>query len=87
MLEDGEMDWHTATSPRSTSHGGRSCSGDGERRRFGGMRRQFEPAILQKDLQGVAASPFRVKHQWFLEQLGKIQLPWCEGHIRWVKQG
>jgi hypothetical protein len=35
-------------------------------------------------LVGVAAAPFRQKHLWFLEQVGKLQLPWSDGHIRLV---
>lgn len=36
----------------------------------------------EEDLVAVAALPFRRKHQWFVEQLSRLQLPWSGGHIR-----
>ncbi|POM73757.1 HECT E3 ubiquitin ligase, partial [Phytophthora palmivora] len=42
---------------------------------------EFPRATSYIDFESVAALPFKAKVRWFLKELGKIAVPWNEGHL------
>lgn len=42
---------------------------------------EFPRATSYIDFESVAALPFKLKVRWFLKELGKIAVPWDEGHL------
>ncbi|KAG3098656.1 hypothetical protein PI125_g15270 [Phytophthora idaei] len=42
---------------------------------------EFPRATSYIDFESVAALPFKAKVRWFLKELGKIAIPWDEGHL------
>ncbi|OWZ04868.1 HECT E3 ubiquitin ligase [Phytophthora megakarya] len=42
---------------------------------------EFPRASSYIDFESVAALPFKAKVRWFLKELGKIAVPWNEGHL------
>ncbi|RLN11178.1 hypothetical protein BBJ28_00014258, partial [Nothophytophthora sp. Chile5] len=42
---------------------------------------EFPRASSVIDFESVAALPFRAKVRWFLQEMGKVTVPWEEGHL------
>ncbi|ETP44797.1 hypothetical protein F442_08675 [Phytophthora nicotianae P10297] len=42
---------------------------------------EFPRATSYIDFESVAALPFKAKVRWFLKELGKVAVPWDEGHL------
>ncbi|KAE9015602.1 hypothetical protein PR003_g15581 [Phytophthora rubi] len=42
---------------------------------------EFPRATSYIDFESIAALPFKLKVRWFLKELGKVAVPWDEGHL------
>ncbi|GMF43327.1 unnamed protein product [Phytophthora fragariaefolia] len=42
---------------------------------------EFPRATSYIDFEAIAALPFKTKVRWFLKELGKVAVPWDEGHL------